>query len=293
MGMRARRTLPGSVAIVALGLSGALVFSPGVAFQAEAVGSRLVAPLELGLSRVTASVGHLFGTVQHAGDLAAQNETYRDEIDRLQAAVVQMRELEVENHDLRELLGLRERAGLGSLLSVDVIARDPLGPVQAVTIDRGSGDGVQANMPVITWKGLIGRVVEVQPTSAKVLLITDVNSAVSVRIQDPASRATGVVRGVGDGRLLLQYVPRTDLLRTDDIAITSGIGGIFPPGVLVGRVLQVRQRDVEVFQEALVEPAADMRNLERLYVLLQQQTPAPPATQPPPPGQAPPPTQPG
>src|SRR4051794_1996197 len=254
MGMRARRTLPGSVAIVALGLSGALVFSPGVAFQAEAVGSRLVAPLELGLSRVSASVGHLFGTVQRAGDLAAQNETYRDEIDRLQAAVVQMRELEVGNHDLRELLGLRERAGLGSLLSVDVIARDPLGPVQAVTVDRGSDDGLRANLPVITWKGLVGRVVEVHPTSAKVLLITDVNSAVSVRIQDPASRATGVIRGVGDGRLLLQYVPRTDLLRTDDIAITSGIGGIFPSGVLVGRVLQVRQRDVEVFQEALIEP---------------------------------------
>src|SRR6266542_57134 len=277
MRVRARRTVPGSVAIIALGLSSALVFSPGVAFQAEALGTRLVAPLELGLSRVTGSVSHLFDTVQHAGDLAAQNQVYRDEIDRLQAAIVQMRELEVENHDLRELLGLRERAGLGNLLSVDVIARDPLGPVQAVTIDRGAGDGVQANMPVITWKGLVGRVVEVQPTSAKVLLLTDVNSAVSVRIQDPASRATGVIRGVGDGRLLLQYVPRTDLLRTDDIAITSGIGGVFPPGVLVGRVLQVRQRDVEVFQEALVEPAADMRNLERLYVLLRPlQNPATP-----------------
>ena len=268
MRMRARRTVPGSVAIVALGLSGALVFSPGIAFQAEAVGTRLVAPLELGLSRVTSSVGNLYSTVQQAGSLAAQNQIYRDEIDRLQAAIVQMRELEVENRDLRELLGLRERASLGNLLSVDVIARDPLGPVHGVTIDRGSQDGVQANMPVITWKGLVGRVVEVHPTSAKVLLITDVNSAVSVRIQDPASRATGVIRGVGDGRLLLQYVPRTDLLRTDDVAITSGIGGLFPSGVLVGRVLQVRQRDVEVFQEALVEPAADMRNLERLYVLL-------------------------
>lgn len=268
MRMRARRTVPGSAAVLALGLSGLLVFSPGVALQAEAVGTRLIAPLELGLSRVTSSVGHLFGTIQHAGDLATQNQVYRDEIDRLQAAVVQMREVEVENRDLRELLGLRERAPLGSLLSVDVIARDPLGAVQAVTIDRGSDDGIRVNLPVITWKGLVGRVVEVHPTSSKVLLITDVNSAVSVRIQDPSSRATGVIRGVGDGRLLLQYVPRTDLLRTDDVALTSGIGGIFPSGVLVGRVLQVRQRDVEVFQEALVEPAADMRNLERLYVLL-------------------------
>lgn len=266
--MRARRAVPGSVAVIALGLSGVLVFSPAAALQAEAVGTRLFAPLELGLSRVTGSVGHFVGTIQHAGNLATQNQVYRDEIDRLQAAIVQMRELEVENRDLRELLGLRERAPLGSLLSVNVIARDPFGSVQAVTIDRGSDDGMRANQPVITWKGLVGRVVEVHPSSSKVLLITDVNSAVSVRIQDPASRATGVIRGIGDGRLLLQYVPRTDLLRTEDVALTSGIGGIFPSGVLVGRVLQVRQRDVEVFQEALIEPAADMRNLERLYVLL-------------------------
>jgi rod shape-determining protein MreC len=268
MGMRARRTVPGSVAIIALGLSGVLIFSPGAAFQAEALGTRLFAPLEFGLSRVTSSVGHLVETVQHAAELAAQNQVYQDEIDRLQSAIVQMRELEVENRDLRALLGLRERAPLGSLLSANVIARDPLGSVQAVTIDRGASDGIRVDQPVITWKGLVGRIQEVHPTSSKILLITDVNSGVSVRIQDPASRATGVIRGVGDGRLLLQYVPRTDLLRTEDVAITSGIGGIFPSGVLVGRVLQVRQRDVEVFQEALVEPAADLRNLERLYVLL-------------------------
>ena len=278
--MRARRAVPGSVAVIALGLSGVLVFSPAAALQAEAVGTRLFAPLELGLSRVTGSVGHLVGTVQQAGNLATQNQVYRDEIDRLQAAIVQMRELEVENRDLRELLGLRERAPLGSLLSVNVIARDPFGSVQAVTIDRGSDDSMRINQPVITWKGLVGRVVEVHPSSSKVLLITDVNSAVSVRIQDPASRATGVIRGIGDGRLLLQYVPRTDLLRTEDVAITSGIGGIFPSGVLVGRVLQVRQRDVEVFQEALIEPAADMRNLERLYVLLRPPQPTGPTPTP-------------
>jgi rod shape-determining protein MreC len=268
VGMRARRAVPGSVAVIALGLSGVLVFSPGAAFQAESIGTRVIAPIELGLSRVTTSVTHVVDTVQHASNLAAQNQVYREEIDRLQSAMVQMRELEVENRDLRELLGLRERAQLGSLLSVNVIARDPFGSVQAVTIDRGSDDGMRVNQPVISWKGLVGRVVEVHPSSSKVLLITDVNSAISVRIQDPTSRASGVIRGIGDGRLILQYVPRTDLLRTEDIALTSGIGGIFPAGVLVGRVVQVRQRDVEVFQEALIEPAADLRNLERLYVLL-------------------------
>ena len=262
--------------MLALGLGGFLIAAPGPAAQAESVGTRVMAPLEFGLARAASAVGQFISTVQHAGDLAGQNQVYRERIDRLEAEMVQMRELEIENRDLRELLGLRARAPAGSLLPASVIARDPLGVVQAVTVDRGLEDGVALNSPVIAWKGVVGRVVEAHPTSAKVLLATDVTSAVSVRIQDPGSRATGLARGVGDGRMLLQYVPRSDELHTGDLAITSGIGGIFPSGLVVGRVVQVRQRDFEVFQEALVEPAVDMRNLERLYVLLRvPETPPP------------------
>ena len=239
---------------------------------------RVVAPLQIGISQLVNGASHTISTVGQAGDLARQNALYREEMDRLQAVSVQMRELDLENRDLRRLLDLRERAPLGSLLSVNVIAQDPLSVVRAVVVDRGSDDGVSLNAPVITWRGVVGRVVEVRPNSSKVLLVTDVNSAVSARIQDPNSRATGVVRGTGDGRLLMQYVPRTDLLRTGDLVITSGIGEIFPSGVVIGRVTQVRQRDVEVFQEALVEPAADLRNLERLYIV--NRVAAPGVTQP-------------
>jgi rod shape-determining protein MreC len=241
--------------------------------QAAAVGTQLFAPLELGLSQAAGGIAHFGDTVRHAGELARQNDAYRQEIDRLQAQAVQARELQLENADLRQLLGLRAQATLGTMLSVNVIARDPVSIVQAVTVDRGAQDGVTVNAPVITWRGVVGRVVEVHPSSSKVLLTTDVNSAVSARIQAEDSRATGTIRGTGDGRLIMQYVPREDPLRTGDLAITSGIGGTFPAGLVVGKVVQVRQKDVEVFQEALVEPAVDMRNLERLYVL--QRPPAP------------------
>jgi len=263
--------------MLVLGLGGIFIAAPGPVSQAESIGTRVVAPLEFGLARAASGVSQFIGTIQHAGDLAGQNQVYRERVDRLEAEIVQMRELEIENRDLRELLGLRGRAPAGSLLPVSVIARDPVGIVHAVIVDRGLDDGLALNSPVIAWKGVVGRVVEVHPTSAKVLLATDVNSAVSVRIQDSSSRATGVARGVGDGRMLLQYVPRSDELHTGDLAITSGIGGVFPSGLVVGRVVQVRQRDFEVFQEALLEPAVDMRNLERLYVLLAVQEPSPPA----------------
>lgn len=282
--MRARRAVPGWVVAIALLVTGVFIVAPGPSQQAEAAVSRVIAPLEFGISSGANAVRRLVETVQQAGELADQNKAYRDQLDRLESEVVQMRELELENRDLRRLLGLRERAPAGSLLPVNVIARDPLAMVQAVMVDRGSSDGVAVNLPVITWRGVVGRVIETQPTAAKVLLVTDVNSGVSARIQDPASRATGVIRGTGDGRLLLQYVPRTDRLRTGDTAITSAIGGVFPSGLVIGRILQIRQKDVEVFQEALVEPAVDMRNLERVYILLGASRPI---AEPPANGQAP------
>jgi rod shape-determining protein MreC len=263
----ARRTGWRFAAIASLAVVGILILAPGPALQVESLAVRAMAPLEAGTTMVVRSVGHLFETIRLAGHLAAQNQTYRQEIDRLQSMEVQLREVELENLDLRRMLGLRARAPLGELISVNVIAQDPVAVVQAVMVDRGSDDGVVVNQPVISWRGIVGRVQEVHPTAAKVLLATDVNSGISGRIQDPDSRATGIVRGTGDGRLLLQYVPRDDVIRVGDTVITSDIGGTFPSGLVMGKITSVRQKDVEAFQEAVVEPSVDMRNLERLYVI--------------------------
>jgi rod shape-determining protein MreC len=254
------------VAFVLLGLVVALIALPGAARQVEATGMFVLAPIESALTRIAVGVGQLVGIVQQAGDLAEQNRQYREEIDRLEGSLIRLREVELENRDLRQMLGLRDVAPPGSLLSANVIARDPLALVNAVTIDRGSADGIAPNQAVVTWRGVVGRVVDVHQKSAKVLLVTDVTSAVSARIQDTDSRATGTLRGVGDGTLLFQYIPRNDKLQVGQVAITSGIGGVFPAGLVVGRITQVRQRDIDVFQEARVEPAVDPRNLERLYV---------------------------
>lgn len=262
-----RRTGWRWAAIASLALVGILIIAPGPAGQVESFGVRLVAPLEMATSAGVHSVGHLFETIAMAGELSAQNQSYRQEIDRLQSLEVQLREVELENQDLRRLLGLRARAPLGDLISVNVIAQDPIAAVQAVVVDRGTDDGVAVNQPVISWRGIVGRVQEVHPTAAKVLLATDVNSGIAARIQDPDSRATGIVRGTGDGRLLLQYVPRDDKLRVGDTVISSDVGGTFPPGLVIGRITSVRQKDVEAFQEAVVEPAVDMRSLERLYII--------------------------
>jgi rod shape-determining protein MreC len=206
-------------------------------------------------------------TIQRVRDLATQNEDYRDQVDQLQSKLVQMRELEVENRDLRNLLSMKERTGPGALIPVSVIARDDTPYVQAITIDRGANDGIRQDAVVITHKGLVGHVERVNPTSAKVRLINDLNSSVSVRLQTD-SRTTGLLRGQSQGNLMvIAYIPQTDLVQPTDVVLTSGLGEMYPEGLVVGKVARVERKDADPFQAAVVEPAVEMDKLERLYVL--------------------------
>ncbi len=256
-------------------IAAVLIFMPAPARQVEAIGTRVLAPLQFGVSGAVGQTEDLVSIVRRIGDLARQNDQYREEIDRLQSEIVRLRELEVENRDLRNLLGLKQRAGAGELVPVRVIARDPSPYVQSITIDRGEEDGVRDGMPVITWRGVVGRINRVGPTSAKVLLVTDTSSSISGRIQSSESRVTSILRGRPEGGLVMQHIPQEESVQTGDTVITSDLGGIMPEGLVVGKIVQVRRKDVDVFQEALIEPAADMKQLERLYVMV---APAAPGT---------------
>ena len=265
--MRARRPMPWWLAALVVAAVGILVFLPEPAQQVESLGSRILAPVQFGVSGLLGQAEEVSGVVRKMGDLARQNDQFREEIDRLQAEIVRLRELELENRDLRNLLGLKQRAGTGDLLPVRVIARDPSPYIQSITIDRGTEEGVREGMTVITWRGIVGRVTRADPASAKVLLVTDVNSSISGRVQTSESRVTGIIRGRAEGGLLMQHIPQEESLQTGETVITSDLGGVVPEGLLIGQIIQVRRKDVDVFQEALIEPAADMRRLERLYVL--------------------------
>ena len=205
-------------------------------------------------------------------DLAAENADYQDQVDQLQSQLVKMRELEVENSDLRNLLSMKERTGPGALIPVQVIARDDTPYVQAITIDHGSNDGVRQDAVVITTKGLVGHVERVDPTSSKVRLINDLNSSVSVRLQTE-SRTTGVLRGQSQGNLMvIAYIPQTDVVQPGDVVLTSGLGGMYPEGLVVGKVARVERKDADPFQAAVVEAAVEMDKLERLGHVTERRT---------------------
>jgi rod shape-determining protein MreC len=270
--MRAQRPMPRWTAVAITFIAAVLVLRPEPARQFESVGTRVFEPVELGLSGLITQVVEVGSTIQKIGELAGQNARYREEIGRYETQLVRMRELEAENHDLRNLIGLRQKMGPGELIPVRKIAADPSPFVDSFTVDKGEDDGVRTGMTVATSRGLVGRVARSAATTAKVLLITDTNSAVTGRVQ--SSGATGVVRGRADlkspadeAKLLMEKIPQQDTLQADDLVITSDLGGIFPEGLVIGKVVQVRRRDGDLFQEAILEPAVEMTKLERLYVV--------------------------
>jgi rod shape-determining protein MreC len=266
--IRRRSSRPWWLVVLLLAVVGALVFLPGQARDAESGASRLLEPAQTSLSGWVGQIENVTTVVRRMSELSAQNDQYRDEIDRLQAEIARLRELDVENRDLRNLLGLKLQAGTGELLPVRVIARDPSPFVQAITLDRGTDDGVQEGMTIISWRGVVGRVSRVSASSAKVLLITDTSSSISGRVQTSESRVTGIIKGRPEGGLVMQRIPQEESLQTGETVVTSDFGGLMPEGLVIGQIVQIRRKDVDVLQEAVIEPSADMERLERLYVLL-------------------------
>lgn len=222
-------------------------------------------PLEAGMVRITESGGHLWEQFTEIGRLRVENARLQAQVDALTREAAGLREQAAAVDRLERLLELREQVAYRSV-PARVITRDPSRWFNTLTVDRGGRDGVMRNSPVITPDGVVGRVIEVTPTAARVLLIADSRSALGTLIQH--SRAAGVAEGRGSRRLHLKYLSRTTVVRYGDRVVTSGLGGVFARGLVVGRVVSVTREEGALLQEAEVEPAAALDRLEEVLILL-------------------------
>lgn len=228
--------------------------------------SQLVAPIQFVITRVTGPVGQAINGIVHLGSLQGQNDALRRENIELRNQILALQEAEQENEALRRQLNYKSSVPSFQLLSAEVIGLDPSNLLQYLIIDRGADDGVQQGMPVLAAEGLVGRVGEVSKTSAKIILITDVSSSVSALIQ--RSRATGLVQGYPGGQLRMRYIPQGDTVEMGDVVFSSGLGGNLPKRLVIGQVASVHKSDVEMFQEADIIPAVNLRDLESVMILL-------------------------
>ncbi len=224
----------------------------------------VLTPLQTALARVADSVARGWEIYTEIGRLRTENARLREEVQRLSGDVTRLRETAQAAQRLESLLAFRLQTPY-RVVAARVVGRDPARWFATIVVDRGSTDGVARNAPVVTGEGAAGRVIEVTPFSSRVLLLSDPRSAVSVILQ--SSREIGVVEGMGEGDLQLKYVSRATAVPKDEVVVTSGQGGVFPPGIVVGRLATLRAGSA-IFREGTVRPAADLSRIEEVLIIL-------------------------
>lgn len=196
-----------------------------------------------------------------------ENVRLKEEVQELETRLTELEEARRENQRLKTLLDLQGQQPF-HVTPARVMGKDATNWFHSVLIDRGSRDGVARHMVVIASGGLVGQVVDVAPSSARVQLITDPVSSVGALLQ--SSRATGLLVGAQSGRLRIRYLPiRAEVLAGEPV-ITSGLGGLYPKGILAGKVVAVDRRSGALFQEATVKPNVDFSRLEEVLVLTRE-----------------------
>ncbi|MDA8217697.1 MAG: rod shape-determining protein MreC [Dehalococcoidales bacterium] len=233
--------------------------------DAEGYAAEVLSPIEKTLGGSFGVFSGVATTLTRAAELRTENERLRAEVESLRSASVRIQELEHQNGELVAELNYQKEHPEQRLLPANVIAREPTDLIHAITIDKGNRDGVAVGMTVVTPAGLVGRVLKCGPLSAKVLLVTDSKSSVSGLVV--IGRAQGMIYGRRQRQLTMRYIDQLDKIEVGQWVVTSSMGGGFPPGIPVGKIVFVRQRDVEPFQEATLEPAVDLAKLETVQVV--------------------------
>jgi rod shape-determining protein MreC len=214
---------------------------------------------------------------------ALENEELKLKLAHTEVALQNARQSTAENERLQSLLSLKEQTGYDQV-AARVIARDPSVWFNTVTIDRGSSSGVALNMPVVTAGGIVGRVIALSPWTAQVMMVTDEKAAAGAIVgQLGGSGALGSVGGSGKSGLIeMRYVSGLQRVEVGDYILTTGQDNIYPPGLRVGEVVQVKHGTATQSHEIFIRPGAKLDQLEEVAVLLYHppQRPAPEQTLP-------------
>jgi len=207
----------------------------------------------------------LFSWPIHLSGLSEENRFLRQRNLELSIQVQKLREADLENLRLRNLLGFKPKEAF-SYLPAEVVAKDVDRMINALLINVGASDGVRERMPVATAEGLVGKVFEVFPSTSIVQLLLDRNCRVSAVVQSEA-RAFGIIEWISGERYRLA-VPLRSAVQEGDLVVSSGMGGVFPKGLKIGTVEQIGPEKMGLLQELIVTSSVRFSQLEEVFVLL-------------------------
>ena len=222
------------------------------------------APFQEAFSTAAGFVSGIWSNYFALVGVAEESRELRRQLSLARADLNQFEETRKANRRLRGLLNFRTRTE-GEAIAAEVVGRDPSPWFKTIIINKGLADGVFKASPVVVPEGIVGLVVAATAHYAKVLLIIDQNSSVDAKVQ--ATRARGIVKGDPTGRGSFKYVLRKHAISLGDSVITSGLDGVFPKGLPIGRVSEIVRLSAGIFQEIAITPYVDFETLEEVLVL--------------------------
>jgi len=230
----------------------------------------IVSSVGFSLRKVGLSTGELMTTYHDNQDLRVENEQLRQNN-------LNVTEIMAENVRLKTMLEYKKTANQFDFVAATVIGRDLGTWTSMIIINRGTADGLTKDMPVVTSQGLVGNIVSVYTNVAKVQLILDARSAVGTLVQRPESRVAAIVEGSSTSPLMPRMVNiarDADIIKSDKL-ITSGFGGIYPKGILIGEVVDIVNDEGGLLKYAALKPAVDFDRLEEVLVIVRSREPVP------------------
>lgn len=236
------------------------------AARPESAFLEVISPIDSAFTHISDGAKSLVGDYIDLLHVRDENARLRNELTRVKSDRARLAELEAENQHLAELLELKDVLG-STAIAANVIGSDAAGISRTLILASGSDDGLRAGMAVLANQGVVGKIIAVSPNASRVLLINDHNSALDGFVQ--RTRARGIVAGVVDDGLILKYADRSQDIQPGDTVVTSGLDGIFPRGLLVGTIQNVRREGPGLFLGVKITPAVDFRGLEQVLILTQ------------------------
>ncbi|WP_033169900.1 rod shape-determining protein MreC [Selenomonas sp. ND2010] len=261
-----------AVLFVIVSLFCIIFFAAKGRFQATA-NSQAVAlvlsPFQQAVSWIGGQLDYVTSTVWDIATAHEQNKLLRNEVEQLRIQNLEASEAMAENERLRTLLGYRQMTTQFDLVAARVIGRESATWSRMIVINRGQKDGIAVDMVVVTSDGLVGHIVEADWNTSKVQLILDPRSSVGTIVQRAESRVAGIVQGDTNNPMMPQMVniAKNADVAEGDVIVTSGFGGIYPKGIVVGRISSIENDAGGLLKIGLLETAVDFQKLEDVMVI--------------------------
>lgn len=248
--------------------------------QVPAAGKAAMAflsPFQKGFSSLGGGVSDLKDSVEEMENLTEENARLRAEVEVLRSQNLNASEALSENQRLRALLGYKQKATQFDEIAASIVGRESATWSSVVLINRGTLDGVADNMAVVTELGLVGHVVEAGLNTSKVQLILDPRSSVGTLIQRPESRVAGIVEGDINNPHAPRMVniPKDADIKVDDMIVTSGFGGVYPKGIVVGIIKEIHNDEGGLLKHGVVATTVNFEKLEDVLVITESREPPP------------------